>query len=126
MTTKQRLTATGKCARCRTTKNLTADHIIPLAVLRAMGIPCTDSRNLQRLCKTCNNIKGSQLDPKNSKTRTLMEYYIQRWSDLYQVKQSRRQYVFRTLTVKSLTPEIYYFVEAKKALQSIYQKQIGL
>lgn len=124
--TKQKLITKGHCTRCGSTENLTADHIIPLAVLKAMGIPCTDSRNLQRLCYDCNQTKGSQLDPKNPKTRQLMLYYLDRWSDLYQVQVPRRQYVFRNLPVRSLTPETYHFVEAKEALRSIYQKQHSL
>lgn len=120
----QKLRIKGNCTRCGSTKNLTADHIIPLAVLRAMGIPCTDARNLQRLCQTCNNTKGSQLDPKNPRTRPLMLYYLDRWSDLYQVPRKRNLYVFRNLPVKSLTLDTYHFVEAEEALRSIYQKQI--
>lgn len=124
MITKQKLRDKSSCNRCGSTKNLTKDHIIPLAILRALGMSGNDKENLQILCQTCNNTKGSQLDPKNPRTRPLMLYYLDRWSDLYQVPRPRRKYVFRNLPVKSLTPDTYHFVEAKEALRSIYQKQI--
>lgn len=121
-TTKQKV-AKKHCARCGADKNITADHIIPLAILRAMGIPSTESRNLQPLCFDCNQTKGSQLDPKNRRTRQLMNYYLNRWSDLYQVNSKRRKYVFKNLEVKSLTPQTYYFAGTKKVLEDVYKRQ---
>lgn len=38
-----------QCVKCKTTKNLQIDHIIPFIVGGT-----TDEKNLQTLCKTCN------------------------------------------------------------------------
>lgn len=116
----------GTCLRCGEYKKLTNDHIIPIAVLKAMGMGNNESFNVQRLCAKCNLTKGSQLDPKNPKTLRLMEYYLRRWQDMYVVARPRRKYVFRMLPVQSLTPDTYHFVESRKALQSIYLKQKGV
>lgn len=116
--------AVANCARCGVRAKLTNDHIIPLAILKAMGMSNNENFNIQRLCVKCNSHKASQLDPKNPRTRPLMLYYLDRWSDLYQVPRKRRMYVFRNLPVRSLTPDTYHFVEAKEALRSIYWKQI--
>lgn len=116
----------GPCPRCKQRKTLTKDHIIPQAILRAMGMTNNDPCNLQWLCERCNVTKGSQLDPKNPKTLPLMEYYLRRWRDMYVVARPRRKYVFRMLPVQSLTPDTYHFVESRKALQSIYLKQKGV
>jgi len=113
----------GICLRCKKYTKLTNDHIIPIAILKAMGMSNNENFNIQRLCYPCNALKASQLDPKNPRTRPLMLYYLDRWSELYQVPRPKRQYVFRNLPVKSLTPDTYYFVEAKEALRSIYKRQ---
>ena len=111
------------CPKCKKLAHLTDDHIVPLAMLRAMGISCNNTFNIQRICRSCNQIKGSQLDPHNKRTLPVLKHYIKRWSDLYQIKTPRRKYVFRTIDVKSLSPDTYYFCESKKALQSIYERQ---
>ena len=115
------------CERCGFTSQLTIDHIIPQFLLIRMGfVPGNESRNIQTLCKRCNMIKGSQLDPKNPKTILLLRYYLSRWAHLYGNPNKRRKYVFRNLSVRSLTPDTVYFCEHKKALASIYAKQKGL
>lgn len=112
------------CERCGETNHLTIDHIIPQFLLVRLGfLPADDRKNLQTLCQKCNTAKGHQLDPKNPRTIPLMRHYFQRWVDLYGQPRKRRQYVFRNLPVKSLTPDTYYFCEEKKALQSIFEKQ---
>ncbi|MBG8556178.1 HNH endonuclease [Hymenobacter sp. BT594] len=55
----------GKCAKCRSTKRLTVDHIIPLC----MG-GGNHRGNLQCLCRRCNRHKGSRL-PANDFVYTL-------------------------------------------------------
>lgn len=47
--------AGGECARCKTNQNLTLDHIRP----RSLG-GSNKSKNLQVLCRRCNQLKGTQ------------------------------------------------------------------
>jgi hypothetical protein len=113
-----------RCTRCGSDNQITADHIIPLAVLKAMGIPHNEKANLQALCFKCNQIKGSQLDPKNKKTVPLMKMYLDRWQDLYAVPRKQNVYVFRNLPVKSDTTTYYFGVPVKvQDLTDIYRKQ---
>ena len=44
------------CLCCGTTKNLTVDHIIPKSIGGSKK-----GKNLQTLCKVCNNIKGNKI-----------------------------------------------------------------
>jgi 5-methylcytosine-specific restriction endonuclease McrA len=44
------------CLCCGTQENLTIDHIIPLSIGGSKK-----GKNLQTLCKICNNIKGSKI-----------------------------------------------------------------
>lgn len=88
------------CNRCGSVKKPTKDHIIPQAMLRAMGITNNDAVNLQHLCYGCNQLKGSQLDPKNPKTMPLLMMYIDRWQQLYGMPRRKNVYVFRHLPVK--------------------------
>ena len=46
----------GRCLRCGTTKDITADHVIPLA----KGGPHNAS-NIQPLCRPCNSWKGVKI-----------------------------------------------------------------
>lgn len=46
-----------KCIRCKTSKDLTQDHIIPIS----QGGTHTKS-NIQVLCRVCNAIKGSKIE----------------------------------------------------------------
>ena len=45
-----------KCIFCKTTKNLTIDHIIPLSRGGTNAL-----KNIQILCKTCNEKKGDKV-----------------------------------------------------------------
>ena len=112
------------CTRCGATTGLTKDHIIPLAVLRAMGMEYNDRDNFQAMCKQCNLIKGSLLDPKNPKTIPLLQMYIERWQNFYQVPRKQNVYVFRNLKVKHDTT-VYKFGVADpiEDLKDIYRKQ---
>jgi 5-methylcytosine-specific restriction endonuclease McrA len=46
----------NKCLKCGTTKNITADHVIPLVKGGAH-----DMTNIQPLCKSCNSSKHSSI-----------------------------------------------------------------
>ena len=114
----------GACTRCGSTENLTKDHIIPLAILRAMGLETTNTFNLQPMCQKCNLTKGCLLDPKNPKTIPLLQMYIDRWQNLYQVPRKKNVYVFRNLKVKHDTT-VYKFgvLNPIEDLKDIYRKQ---
>jgi len=117
-----------KCNRCGSTENLTKDHIIPKYILKILCVATQNhSENLQILCKECNTLKSHALDPKHPKTMPLLRKYIDRYEELYITKRSPRNYVFKNLTVESLTPNTIYMYAAdrKKELQHIYQKQKG-
>lgn len=112
------------CTRCGDTKNLTKDHIIPLAILRAMGLETTNKFNLQPMCRKCNLTKGHLLDPKNPKTIPLLQMYIDRWQNLYQVPRKKNVHVFKNLKVNHDTT-IYKFgiQDPIEDLKDIYRKQ---
>jgi hypothetical protein len=113
-----------QCERCGATEKLTRDHIIPEYLLTRMGFsPSLQAKNMQTLCGRCNQAKGNQLDPKNPRTIPLLRYYFQRWVDLYGQPKVRRKYVFRSLPVKSVTPDTYLLVSHKKNLENNYKKQ---
>ena len=48
----------GRCRRCRSTRNLEVDHIVPLS--RGGG---AEEENLQALCRRCNRRKSKKLIP---------------------------------------------------------------
>lgn len=113
-----------KCTRCGSTEKITKDHIIPLSVLRAMGITRNDKENLQPLCFVCNQAKGNQLDPKNKNTIPLLEKYIDVWKNLYQVPRKKNVYVFKNLKVKHDTTVYKFGVpDPIEDLKDIYRKQ---
>ena len=113
------------CNRCGSPDNLTKDHIIPKQMFTSLGIYDSHSENLQVLCRPCNATKGRNLDPKNEKTLPLLRKYIDQWTQLYSPDKKKRKvyHSYRTLTIKSLTPNTYYFTDSKTALESIYQRQ---
>ena len=69
-----------QCRRCPRTEWLTLDHVVPLSVLKDMGISeresYSDEENLQILCKICNQYKGDRLDFADPRTKTLLLRYI--------------------------------------------------
>lgn len=111
------------CTRCGSLENVTADHIIPKQFLKTLGILDDMRGNFQPLCYNCNHIKGDLLDPQNPHTVKLLDYYISRWKKLNLKQNKRRNYIFRNLTVTSLSPEITTLVSNKKYLESVYFKQ---
>ena len=114
----------GKCQRCGKVGELTNDHIIPVVILKILCVAEKNSRdNIQYLCQPCNTLKAHSLDPKNPKTMPLLRKYVNRYEEIYVTKRSRRNYVFRTLPVKSLTPNVTHLWSSKKALKAVYRKQ---
>ena len=113
------------CNRCGSKNNLTKDHIIPQQMFLSLSVPCNKSENLQVLCQSCNHIKGYKLDPKNSRTMPLLRKYINQWEQLYSPDKKKRKiyHSYRMLTIKSLTPNTYYFTDSKTVLESIYKRQ---
>lgn len=117
----------AKCQRCGAKEYLTKDHIIPQALLRILCVAkLYESENLQILCDACNKLKANALDPQNPQTMRLFRKYVDRYEQLYVRKKRRRQYIFRTLPVTSLTPHTTYLqaMTREQYLKSIYQKQI--
>lgn len=53
---REKIIGTGKCVACGTSKDLSVDHIIPVALGGSDHI-----RNLQCLCRRCNSSKGATL-----------------------------------------------------------------
>lgn len=112
------------CNRCGSSDNLTKDHIIPQMILKAMYMPTSTSDNLQVLCRKCNLMKSHKLDPKNPKTIHLLKKYVNRWEEFFLPERKKNVYhVYRDLTVKSLTPNTYYFEDSIKSLEGIYKRQ---
>jgi hypothetical protein len=100
----------GKCVYCNATENLTIDHIIPQSLTRILGVD-RDKDNLQVLCYDCNNRKGDSLKSNDPVTVEILDRMINQWKFLHGPKPNlRRKYVFRTLSVTSLTPTPTNFV----------------
>ncbi len=70
-----------KCRRCPREEWLTLDHIVPLSLLRDMGIDdletYRDHDNFQLLCKPCNQFKSNRLDFSDPRTKQLLIKYLQ-------------------------------------------------
>ena len=123
----------GRCGRCKSSENLTIDHIIPSSFVRFLCPGYEDIKsNLQVLCKACNQIKGRDLDNKNPKTAPLVRYFVGLWREKSVFEKKRVKYVFKTIPVRSITPKTTYFepVCPKKhrheALKDIYRRQKSL
>jgi len=122
------------CAYCGSKQDLTLDHIIPQAMCNILGIDRNKRENLQVLCQPCNVKKGDSLKSNDPRTVLLLDKMIAQWKFLHTPKQvSRRNYVFRNLPVRSLTPETTYFwtgsskQQKEEELRKIYIKQkLGL
>lgn len=65
-----------KCRRCGREEWLTLDHVVPMSLLRDMGIPeietYADKENLQLLCKMCNGFKANRLDFSDPRTKRVL------------------------------------------------------
>ena len=72
--------AGGVCGKCkRHHDRLTVDHIIPAHLLQQFGLleeSYGDEENYELLCKNCNGMKGSRVDPFHPKTIPLLTKYI--------------------------------------------------
>lgn len=70
------------CRRCGGDRWLTLDHIVPMSLLRDMGVTeaetYTNSDNFQLLCKMCNGFKANRLDFSDPRTKKVLMYYLER------------------------------------------------
>lgn len=96
------------CVYCKTKHNLTIDHIIPASLGRTFGLDLNHKENLQVLCKDCNVKKGHSLKSNCPKTTRLLRQTIDRWLLLHGTPRVKRQYVFKNLSVTSMTPDTIY------------------
>jgi len=67
------------CQKCQAQDEPTLDHIIPIDLLRALGMDpehMYDEENFQVLCRRCNHFKGRNLDHTNPKTKVLLRKYV--------------------------------------------------
>lgn len=111
----------GKCAKCGSTENLTVDHIISKAFLATLGLRhiANIDGNIQVLCFDCNSVKGSLILPDSPKTSGLLEYYVESWHRMHNIKKAKPEpfkqnsggpvFLLKKVRVKSLTPETFYF-----------------
>lgn len=65
-----------KCWRCGREDWLTIDHIVPVSMLRDMGVPeietYADEENLRLMCKPCNGFKANRLDFSDPRTKQVL------------------------------------------------------
>jgi 5-methylcytosine-specific restriction endonuclease McrA len=76
---KRLITDTSVCRICGTREvKLTIDHIIPVSVLKALGVTdiYADEDNFQILCIDCNKLKGDKIDWSDSKAKVLLIKYL--------------------------------------------------
>jgi 5-methylcytosine-specific restriction endonuclease McrA len=71
-----------KCYRCGREEWLTIDHIVPVSILRDMGVEeretYADSENLRILCKPCNSFKANRLDFADPRTKRVLMRALER------------------------------------------------
>lgn len=64
------------CRRCNREDWLTIDHVVPVSLIRDMGVSemesYTDAENLQILCKICNGFKANRLDFSDPRTKSVL------------------------------------------------------
>lgn len=75
----------GVCRKCRETRHITVEHIIPVHWITQFALPMdeTDARleweeNFEDLCMYCNRQKGGTIDPRNPVTYVLLRQLIDR------------------------------------------------
>ena len=65
-----------KCYKCGREEWLTIDHIVPVSILRDMGVSeletYDDEENLRILCKMCNGFKANRLDFSDPRTKRVL------------------------------------------------------
>jgi len=68
------------CEKCGKWDNLTLDHIIPVQMIKEMGIE-EDKKfmpeNYRVLCRICNSFKGNRLDYSEKRTKELLIKYLE-------------------------------------------------
>lgn len=68
-----------QCERCKKTREVTVDHIIPKHLLEQLGLfdeVVNWTENYELLCLACNRFKGGQIDLANPKTIPLLKQII--------------------------------------------------
>lgn len=74
---------TAQCEKCHSTYRVTVDHIIPIDLIRQLGIDTYEcEENFQFLCQLCNTSKSNRLDHLNPKTVPLLKKYIEEYEKL--------------------------------------------
>lgn len=72
----------AKCERCGRTEWLTIDHIVPVQILKQMGLSVeemySDMDLLKILCRPCNSLKNCQLDFADKRTKEILLKYLNR------------------------------------------------
>lgn len=75
----EQMSKVAVCNRCRRSRELTTDHIIPQQLLAQMGFEVErmwDVQNMQILCRYCNVFKSNKLDFSNPLTKILLYKYL--------------------------------------------------
>lgn len=72
----------NKCERCGRESMLSLDHIVPVNILKMMGLSVMeiygDEQNLALLCRPCNSLKSGNLDFSDKRTKPLLLKYLER------------------------------------------------
>ncbi len=65
-----------QCQKCKRTKHLTIDHIIPSSLLLQFGISLKESfdflDNLELLCRACNALKRDRINWLHEKSKDIL------------------------------------------------------
>lgn len=67
------------CPRCQRLREVTVEHIIPVNLLRELGLfdaIQNDTENFELICFLCNQFKGGRIDMSHPKTVPLLKKYI--------------------------------------------------
>lgn len=81
----EQMNKSAVCNRCRRSRELTLDHIVPQQILIMFGFDTErmwDEENYQVLCRFCNTFKGNRLDFNNPLTKPLIIKYLALIEDL--------------------------------------------
>lgn len=77
---KQNIKPDSKCGYCESTEELTIDHIVPMKILKLMGINHFESlrydKNLMIVCKTCNQEKRDLIIRNHKPTQEAMKQLL--------------------------------------------------
>ena len=71
------------CSKCKSSNELTIDHIVPVQMLEMMGINRKHTYsfhkhgfNLQLLCRKCNALKTFRFDWTDKRTKPNIQFYL--------------------------------------------------